>query len=101
MSDRAIRRTARAEQDLIEIWRYIAREDPAAADRVLDRLERKTKLVARHPFLGRPRADILLELRQTSSGSYLIFYRLLAEGGIEVLRYFHAARLLSSLLDEQ
>jgi toxin ParE1/3/4 len=100
MSHRGIVRTARAEQDLIEIWRYIAREDAAAADRVLDRLDRKTQLVAARPSLGRPRADILPGLRQTSSGKYLIFYRLHSEGGIEVLRYFHGARLLSGLLDE-
>jgi toxin ParE1/3/4 len=99
MSDPRVVRTARAENDLIEIWRYIAREDAAAADRVLDRLDRKTQLVATRPYLGRPRADILPGLRQTSLGKYLIFYRLHPEGGIEVLRYFHAARLLSSLLD--
>jgi toxin ParE1/3/4 len=100
MSGRRVVRTARAEQDLIEIWRYIARENPAAADRMLDRLDRKTQLVAARPYLGRRRADILPGLRQTSSGEYLIFYRLHPEGGIEVLRYFHGARLLSSLLYE-
>jgi toxin ParE1/3/4 len=100
MSGQRIVRTARAEQDLIEIWRYMAREDPAAADRMLDRLDRKTQLVATRRYLGRPRADILPGLRQTSSGKYLIFYHLHPGGGIEVLRYSHAARLLSNLLDE-
>ncbi|BAY72832.1 hypothetical protein NIES23_56600 (plasmid) [Trichormus variabilis NIES-23] len=29
-------RTAKAEEDLIEIWMYIAVENPEAADRLLD-----------------------------------------------------------------
>jgi toxin ParE1/3/4 len=31
-----IQRTAQAEEDLIELWIYIAQDNPAAADRVLD-----------------------------------------------------------------
>lgn len=31
-----IQRTAQAEEDLIEIWIYIAQDNPRAADRVLD-----------------------------------------------------------------
>jgi hypothetical protein len=37
-----LRRTARAEEDLIEIWTYIARDNPKAADRLLDQLDRKS-----------------------------------------------------------
>jgi toxin ParE1/3/4 len=33
---RRIVRSASADADLIEIWLWIARDDPAAADRVLD-----------------------------------------------------------------
>jgi len=32
-------RSARAEIDLIEIWRHIANDDPLAADRQLDRID--------------------------------------------------------------
>jgi toxin ParE1/3/4 len=38
-------RTARAEEDLIDIWTDIALDDERAADRVLDVLERKTRFV--------------------------------------------------------
>jgi toxin ParE1/3/4 len=34
-------RTARAEEDLIEIWLYIAAFSEAAADRLLERFERR------------------------------------------------------------
>ena len=93
-------RTPQAEQDLIEIWQYIARENEAAANRVLDQLERKSRLVAERPYLGRPRDSIRPGLRQTLSGHYLILYRLLPGGGIEVVRYVHAARLLPPLIED-
>jgi hypothetical protein len=32
-------RTRRARQDLIDIWRHIGGDDPAAADRLLDRID--------------------------------------------------------------
>jgi plasmid stabilization system protein ParE len=39
-------RSARAETDLIEIWTTIAGDDPAAADRLLNRIERACVLLA-------------------------------------------------------
>jgi toxin ParE1/3/4 len=32
-------RTSLAEEDLIAIWQYVARDSEAAADRLLDRIE--------------------------------------------------------------
>ena len=42
--------TERCEQDLIELWVYIAWENPAAADRVLDEIDAKCHLLAEHPL---------------------------------------------------
>jgi len=39
-----IRRTAQAEEDLIDIWLYIAQDNPGAADRLLDEIEDKLRL---------------------------------------------------------
>jgi plasmid stabilization system protein ParE len=39
-----IRITPLADQDLVEIWYFIAQDDPVAADRLLDLLEEKYKL---------------------------------------------------------
>ena len=36
-----LRRTAQAEEDLIELWLYIAQDNPGAADRLLDEIEDK------------------------------------------------------------
>ena len=53
-----IRRTAQAEEDLIDLWLYIAQDNPGAADRLLDEIEDKCSLLADHPQLGPARPDI-------------------------------------------
>jgi toxin ParE1/3/4 len=89
-------RTARAEEDLIYIWQYIALDDELAADRVLVGLERKTSLLARHPNIGRERPDIAEGMRSLVSGSYLILYRILGDE-VQVVRYVHMRWQLKGL----
>lgn len=86
-----IRTTRQAEIDLLNIWLYIARDDPAAADRLFDRLERRRADLARHPRLGSRRPDIAAEARCLVEGSYLILYRIVG-GGVEIVRVVHGAR---------
>ena len=43
-----------AREDLIDIAAYIARDNPLAADRLLDRLHDKSRLLADFPGIGRP-----------------------------------------------
>jgi toxin ParE1/3/4 len=59
-----IRITPLAEQDLVEIWYFIAQDDPIAADRLLDLLEEKYKLLADNPHMGPARLHIAKELLQ-------------------------------------
>ncbi|HEY8033156.1 MAG TPA: type II toxin-antitoxin system RelE/ParE family toxin [Methylocella sp.] len=92
-----IARTARAEEDLIDIWTYIASDNERAADRVLDALERKTNLLASNPNIGRERFDIAAGVRSVVSGSYLILYRIHIDE-VEVVRYVHARRQLTEPL---
>ncbi|MBG0798224.1 type II toxin-antitoxin system RelE/ParE family toxin [Methylocystis sp. L43] len=89
-------RTARAEEDLIEIWSYIAKENETAADRTLDALERKTRLLGLHPHIGREQPDIGKGVRSAISGAYLILYQLLGDR-VEVVRYVHIRRRLEGL----
>ena len=56
-------RTARAEEDLIDIWSYIGRHNPMAADRLLDALDGTSQSLARNPQMGRARDDIAAGLR--------------------------------------
>jgi toxin ParE1/3/4 len=92
-----LRRTARAEEDLIEIWAYIARDNPPAADRLLDLLDEKSRILAHDPKLGAARDDIAVGVRHLPVGNYLILYRDIGDG-IEVVRYVHGMRLLRNLV---
>ena len=90
-------RSAQAEEDLIDIWMFIAISDQHAADRVLDGLEKKTMLLVTHPFAGRNRSEIAEGARSLVSGSYLILYRL-REDRVEIVRYIHMKRRLEGLV---
>lgn len=91
-----LRRTAQAEQDLIDIWAYIACNNPAAADRLLDLLDEKSQALARNPQMGRLREDVAAGVRHFPVGKYLILYRDLGDG-VEVVRYVHGMRRLKDL----
>ena len=90
-------RTARAEEDLIELWLYIAQDNPPAADKLLDSIERAFSRLADYPQLGPARPDLAAELRYFVVGSHLILYREITEG-IEIVRVLHGARHLPDLL---
>ena len=94
-----IKRTARVEEDLIEIWLYIAHDDVRAADRLLDEIEEKFFLLADHPSLGPSRPDIAPGLRYLPVRRYLILYREITDG-IEIVRVVHGARDVRSLMTD-
>jgi toxin ParE1/3/4 len=91
-----IRRTAQAEEDLIDLWLYIAQDNPGAADRLLDEIEDKFSLLAANPKLGPARPDIAEDCRYFPVGRYLILYRVMADG-IEVVRVVQGSRHLEDL----
>ncbi len=86
-----VHRSSRAEIDLIEIWGYIANDDPLAADRQLDRIDTACKMLAKNPQGGPCREDLARGLRFYPVGNYLIFYTV-GEDGIIVVRVLHGAR---------
>jgi len=92
-----IKRTEQAEEDLIDIWLYIAHDDVHAADRVLDEIEEKFSLLAEQPRLGPARPDIAPDLRYLPVRRYLILYREIT-GGIEIVRVVHGARDVPALM---
>jgi toxin ParE1/3/4 len=66
--------TRPADVDLREIWRYIASDNPAAADRVLLRIDAKLQILRRFPQIGAPRNDIRRGMRMLVEGNYLLLY---------------------------
>jgi toxin ParE1/3/4 len=91
-----LRRTAQAEEDLIDIWAYIASDNPAAADRLLDILDEKSQALARNAQIGMARDDVAVGARPFPVGRYLILYRDLGDC-VEVVRYVHGMRRLQDL----
>lgn len=91
-----VQRTPRADQDLEELWFFIAQDDPAAADRWLEALDQKIRLLADNPMMGTARPDIARELRYHPVGNHLLLYRVI-QGGIEIVRVVHGARDLMDL----
>jgi toxin ParE1/3/4 len=89
----AVRRTHRAEEDLLDIWLYIAADNPLAADRQIDRIEAACLRLASHPLSGPPREDIGAGIRHLLVGNYLILYRY-ASGSVKIARILHGRRRL-------
>lgn len=86
-----VHRSSRAEIDLIEIWRYIAKDDPVAADQQLDRIDAACEILCANPQAGPRRQDLAHGLRFYPAGHYLIFDTVV-DDGIIVVRVLHGAR---------
>ena len=89
--------TAEAENDLLDIWHYIARDSDVTADRFLDRLHEKFSALARNPRMGRARPELRRDLRSFPYAAYLILFRIV-DDGLEIVRVVHAARNLDDLV---
>jgi toxin ParE1/3/4 len=86
-----------AKADLIEIWQYIAQDNPQAADRMLDRISDGFHLLAKFPHGGTARPELGQNLRCYSVGSYVIYFRP-AKEGVEIARVLHGARDVDTIL---
>ena len=84
------------ERDLDEIWLYIAFDNPAAADAVVDQIQKRTQQLSAFPQTGRLRPEIAEDARSVPVGKYLILYRE-AESFIDIVRVVHGARDLTAL----
>lgn len=91
-----VERTAIAEDDLADIWSYIAEESVASTDRWIEQVESLLRLLARSPLLGRSRAELGHELRSFPIGDYVVFY-LPTKNGIIVVRVLSGFRKLEEL----
>ena len=97
---RPVRVLRRAQDDLLEIHRYIGRDRPTAADRMLDSLIDSIGSLARFPGRGLvPRDDRLrsLKFRVLSEGDYLVFYKVLTQQ-VRIYRVIHGKRRCEHLL---
>jgi toxin ParE1/3/4 len=86
---------ARARLDLKGHWRYIARDNLSAADRLLSAAEETFKLIAESPEIGSQRSfRRMVGIRSravTGFRNYLVFYHMRGEK-VVIVRVIHGMR---------
>ncbi|MEO2034941.1 MAG: type II toxin-antitoxin system RelE/ParE family toxin [Planctomycetaceae bacterium] len=87
----AVHISDRAMDDIVGIWAYIAADNPAAADQLLERISDRCQSYAHQPEIGERRVELGHDIRCFSVGLYVIYYRP-ATDGVEVVRVLHGAR---------
>ncbi len=87
----SILRTPEAKIDAAEIWCYIAEDNEAAADKLIDQIEDRFTMLAQHRTAGESVEYIRPDVRRSVVGNYVIYY-IPDNDGITVVRILHAAR---------
>eukprot|EP01039_Chlorochromonas_danica_P012820 gene12820-14759_t len=77
--------------DLDEIWLHVALDNPAAADRLIDRIVARCQGLASHPQLGPARPEIAPDTRALVVGDYLLLYRVDGYDAV-IVRVVYGAR---------
>ena len=85
-------------RDLDDIWLYIARDNPEAANKFIRSLVSRFPMLAFTPEIGRERKELSPHLRSFAIGNYVIFYRPM-RNGVEIARVLHGARDLPPLFE--
>jgi toxin ParE1/3/4 len=86
-----LRRLPAAVIDVDEIWFYIAQDNPAAAQRTIERIADATARLEDFPASGSPRPDIHPAARSIPAGPYIVYYRI-EDKTVDIVRVVHAAR---------
>jgi toxin ParE1/3/4 len=86
---------------LIDIWSYIAANNPDAADRRIDEIEALFNHLREYQSLGLERDDIASKLRGFIRGRYLVLYQLdESRRSVQIVRVIHGTRDLSALFGD-
>ena len=91
--------TETAVNHLSSIYNYISQNSPQYAQRLVERLTRRSEQIANFPFSGRLVPEFETEqIREVIEGSYRIIYYIKPEQ-IEVIAVLHAARNIENPQD--
>ena len=88
----------RAEEDLEEIWNFVAERDVEAADRLIESITDRFDHLLVYPEASRARHDLLVNLRSFPVKNYVIFYQP-TNDGIEIFRVLHGSRDIQGEFD--
>jgi len=91
--------TETAVNHLSAIYNYISQNSPQYAQRLVERLTRRSEQIANFPFSGRIVREFETEqIREVIEGSYRIIYYIKPEQ-IDVIAVLHAARNIENPQD--
>jgi toxin ParE1/3/4 len=88
-----------AEQDLEDIWVYLAQNNQVAADKQIANILNRLPMLAQFPDIGQVRDDLVEKLRSFPVKPYIVFYIKL-DDGIEIVRILHHSRDIDRLFSE-
>jgi toxin ParE1/3/4 len=95
--------TPQTEIDALDIYCFIALDNPAPADRILDKLQSDIQMLARNPRLCQRRPDIRPSMRIFVEHPYLILYETHPDtdegpvSAVEIVRIVDGRRNLKDL----
>ncbi|HEV2099108.1 MAG TPA: type II toxin-antitoxin system RelE/ParE family toxin [Stellaceae bacterium] len=84
--------TAPAARDLEAIGDYIARHNPVAAHRTVQRIRARIGALVAHPYIGRPGRVASTREPVVTSLPFIVAYRVVTDR-VEILAVFHGARI--------
>ena len=88
--------TTAAQQDLVDILRYILQDKPDAAVAWVEKIEDKCLLIASQPEMGERRSQLGRDVRCNFVGRYVIFHRK-HDDTVEILRVIAGDRNITKL----
>lgn len=94
------RLSKRALTDIESIGLYIARDSASAADRVVDSIFERLKMLERFPRAGRRREDLGGGYRSVSVGQSAVLYKI-GDTTIQVARVLHGKRDLPKIIKRE
>jgi toxin ParE1/3/4 len=99
----AYRLSEDAEADLDEIWLHIVEEGgaPTIAQRLVGSITVRFDTLSDHPRVGRRRDELRPGTRSHIAGDYLIFYRIVEDDDVLVLRVLHGRRDIEAMFHER
>jgi toxin ParE1/3/4 len=87
--------------DLNDIWTYTVMEwSEEQADLYYERIASACTQIAGNPVIGKTYETIHQNLRGLRTGKHIIFYRIISEEDIEIIRILHARMDLKGRLGE-
>jgi toxin ParE1/3/4 len=89
---------AAAEEDLRNIWAYVAEHNAEAASKLVKAITSRFAILRDHPHMGREQSRLLVNLRSFVVKDYFIFYQPF-DDGIEILRVLHSSRDIESIFE--